>query len=435
MDTNEITFSPDIDTFLTMRGDAIYNAFSGGNNSGKSLVLKQIKLRFGKEAYLVGPQRFYHITELASQRFPDTDYDNWDSQFRSNASNKEYNFEQNFIDLGRILGNMKDLERIQLFELCGKLIGNKFTLKKRDEENELSLRYVDMDGQPLAVGSTGTRLLMTLLGLCMDKKFDTILIDEPELGLSPRIQGELGSFLSDPIRRKEYFPHLKRVFVSTHSHLMLDRKNISSNFVIRKTKDLIDITQLKEMADLHRLQFNLLGNSLEALFLPSAFIIVEGKTDRPYIARLVRLRHPDKNILVIEGQGDVKRAFRNLCVSMGDFWKSPLRPRTFIVLDSVHTAGTRSDLENIGAIPANIIEWNQNGIEYVYPPEILASIFNCSSNDINQIDILSDNVSMNGITKRKAELSESVVTNLTAESILPKEIEKKLLSPLRAAVE
>ncbi len=49
------------------------------------------------------------------------------------------------------------------------------------------MRYVDMDGQNLSVGSTGTRLLMTILGLCMDPAFESILIDEPELGLGPKI--------------------------------------------------------------------------------------------------------------------------------------------------------------------------------------------------------------------------------------------------------
>lgn len=431
----EIIFEPTIEALLAEREQAGYTAFSGGNNSGKSLVLKEIKLRLGMNAYLVGPQRFYHIAELATQRFNEQDYANWDAQFRSNAANKEYNFEQNFIDLGRILGGLKDVERNQLFELCSALIGNTFTLKKRDEENELSPRYVDMDGQNLATGSTGTRLLMTLLGLCMDKKFDVLLIDEPELGLSPRVQMTLGSFLADPARRREYFPHLKHVLVATHSHLMLDRQNITNNFIVSKKQEVISIRQVVEMSELHHLQFNLLGNSLEALFLPSAFVIVEGKTDKPYIGRLLQIHHPGKNVLVIEGQGDVKRVFRTLTTSMGDFWKSPFRPRVFVVLDSVHTVGTRTDLEKMGAVPSNIIEWEGNGIEYVYPRQVLSGIFQCSPEDLNNLEIDDDRVSMNGISRRKSHLCEEVVGSLNASTVLPDELTLKLLNPLARSID
>jgi predicted ATPase len=114
------------------------------------------------------------------------------------------------------------------------LIGSTFDLKRRDEDNELSPRYVDMDGQNLSVGSTGTRLLMTLLGLCMDEQFDVMLVDEPELGLSPRVQGELSRFFADKERRDQYFPHLKGIFVATHSHIFLDRSNIGNNFTVSK---------------------------------------------------------------------------------------------------------------------------------------------------------------------------------------------------------
>src|SRR5438552_1161001 len=99
-------------------------------------------MSFGRQAYMAGPTRFYHVAELSTQRFNVADYDGWESQFVQNSFNKEYNYEQNFIDLGRIVGSLKDVRRNQLFELCGELIGNKFTLKRRDEENELSPRYI-----------------------------------------------------------------------------------------------------------------------------------------------------------------------------------------------------------------------------------------------------------------------------------------------------
>ena len=321
-----------------------------------------------------------------------------------------------------------------MFTLCGSLIGSEFSLKKRDEDNELSLRYVDMDGQNLSVGSTGTRLLMTLLGLCMDEQFDVILIDEPELGLSPRIQGELARFFADGARRDEYFPHLKGIFVATHSHIFLDRWNIGNNFTVTKVDRDVEIRQVQSMTQLHDLQFNLLGNSLEALFLPSAFVLCEGKTDKPFIERLIELRHPGKRVLVLESQGDVKRMFRMLAQTLGDIYKSPFRDRTFVVLDSVHPAGTRGDLIGMGALPENIIVWDKNGIEYVYPPDVVAGVFSCGTGDLSSLHITDDEVSLNGVTRRKVALCGDVVSAMTTETKQSDELEKKLLGPLAIAL-
>jgi hypothetical protein len=426
----KLTFSPPIDEFIAGRKDAYYTTFSGGNNSGKSLVLKNMRTSLGRRAYMAGPQRFYHVTEIATQRFNKSDYDSWNNDFITQSRNEEHNYEHNFIDLGRIIGGLKDTKRNQLLELCGRMIGNNFTLQRRDPENELSPRYVDMDGQNLAVASTGTRLLMTLLGLCMDEEFDTILIDEPELGLSPRLQGVLARFFADKAQRAEYFPHLDRIFVATHSHLMLDKTNFSNNFVVTKEGQHIDVEQIKNVSDLHRLQFNLLGNSLEDLFLPSAIVICEGKTDKPFIERLLELRHPDKRILVIEGQGDVKRIFRNLTQSLGDMRKSPFRDRTYIILDSVHTKGTVQGLESLGAQPANIIVWDRNGIEYVYPPSLLREAFSCDEAALADLSTNADNVVVGRESIRKVVLGAEVIAKMRADTLQADELERKFLQPM-----
>lgn len=430
----EVDFDSSVTAFFTHAGTSHYTAICGGNNSGKSLALKQLKVTSGRRAYMVGPQRFYHVHELATQNFSKNDYDSWESQSQSNFRRKDVNTEQNFIDLNRIVGGLKDKQRNKLFKLCGDLIGAKFTLARTDPENELSPRYIDMDGLSIAVGSTGTRLLMTLLGICMDEEFDSVIIDEPELGLSPRIQTVLVDFLSDKPRRENVFPHLKRVIVATHSHIFLDKKSIRNNFIVKRDGALISIEQVDSISKLHELQFNLLGNSLESLFLPSAFVIVEGKTDKPYLEKLIAMRHPTRKILVIESQGDVKREFKNLCNSLGDITKSPFRSRIFVVLDSVNTVGTKDKLTRMGAIPDNVVVWNSNGIEYVYPVSLMCSIFTCSPNEIERIDISGDDVSFNGVDRRKTSLSAEIVSLLDAQTVVPEELEEKLLAPLALAI-
>lgn len=429
-----LVFEPNLQKFIADRQSAYYTTLSGGNNSGKSVLLKNMKIHLGRRAYMAGPQRFYHIYELTTQRWNPQDYDHWNDSFRQNFYQEEANTETNFIDLGRVVSALNDEKRQMLFELCGSLIGSHFQLKRRDEDNDLSPRYVDMDGQNLSVGSTGTRLLMTLLGLCMDEQFDVMLIDEPELGLSPRVQEQLARFFSDKERRDKYFPHLKGIFISTHSHIFLDRVNIGNNFIVQKSGRQVEIQKVQSIAQLHNLQFNMLGNSLEALFLPSAFIICEGKTDKPFIERLMQLRHPSRRVLVLESQGDVKRAFRMLSQSLGDIYKSPFRNRTFVVLDSVHTQGTKQDLLGMGAVEENIIIWNKNGIEYIYPSELLAEVFGCGVLGEQLLVIEGDEVSLNGIRRRKIELCSEILGKMDKNTKQCIELEEKLLNPIQVVL-
>lgn len=58
-----------------------------------------------------------------------------------------------------------------------------------------------MDGENLRYGSSGIRLVLTLLGILLDNRFPVILIDEPENGLSPHIQAALARFLGNQEQR------------------------------------------------------------------------------------------------------------------------------------------------------------------------------------------------------------------------------------------
>jgi predicted ATP-dependent endonuclease of OLD family len=307
-----IEFNPPIPTFNASRAGRPLTSIAGANNTGKSLVLKYLKQQLGRSAYLIGPNRFYHVYHFSSGIRDPNELDNFENQFNQSFAQAEHNHEQNFLDLNRIIIGLGNLRRERLFKLCGNLLGCTLSMKEVDHDNDLSPRYIDMDGQNISVGSTGTRLLMTILGICMDERFSTILIDEPELGLGPRVQQALVTFLVDPIERAKYFPHLASVYVATHSHLFLNRADIESNFVVSKMGNQISLTQIKNVSEFHRLQFNLLGNSLESMFLPSAIVVTEGKTDSEYIERVVGLKFPSNRILVSSSEGDLKRKIYNL---------------------------------------------------------------------------------------------------------------------------
>lgn len=434
MSKSQIEFNPSLQLFSQHRVEAPLTVLSGGNNSGKSLTLKWLKRTLGRTAYYMGANRFYHVYHFSTGMRDPNELESYENAFHSQFNQEEYNHENNPMDLNRIIMGLSDTRRAQLFSLCGQLIGNTFSMKKVDEQNDLSPRYIDMDGQNISVGSTGTRLLMTILGVCMDDRFDTLLIDEPELGLSPRVQQALAAFFDNQEERRRYFPHLRRIYLATHSHLFLSRSDISSNYVCEKTGARITLRRISTISDFHNLQFNLLGNSLEGLHLPSAIVIVEGKTDFAYVKRVVELKFPGRNLTVVSGNGDVKKVLHSVRQTLGDINRSPYTSRLFVVVDSVHPRGLKEELVGLGVKEENVIIWGQNGIEYLYPLNVLKSIFNCGDDAIRTLNLDGDRITVNGITKTKNELKDDVLRRLTADAELPQEFQSKLLTPLQSAI-
>jgi hypothetical protein len=389
----------------------------------------------GKTAYFVGTNRFYHVYHLSTGLRDSNELDQFESNFHSHFNDDSHNHEHNVFDLGRILQGLKDARRDQLFEICGALIGSTFSLQKVEAGNDLSPRYIDMDGQNLSVGSTGTRLLMTVLGLCMDDRFNTILIDEPELGLSPRVQAALSDFFQNPVQRAKYFPHLKRVFVASHSNLFLARADITSNYIVIKEGKRISLNRVQTIQEFHKLQFNLLGNTLESMFFPSAIVIVEGKTDFAYLDRVIGTRLAGRRVTVVSSGGDVKKRVYSLKETLGDFERSPFRSRVFVVLDKVHQPGLSDELQRLGVLASNIVIWPKNGIEYFYPPAVMQALFSCSTEQLTDLQIAGDVITLNGISKTKNDLATEVVKQLSEATSYPGELESQLLAPLKQSIE
>lgn len=431
-----LQFTPALDAFARVRAGTASTVLSGGNNSGKSLVLKYLKSTMGKTAYMVGSNRFYHVYHFSTSLRDPNELDQFESNFQSNFWNEQYNYEQNYIDLNRIIVGLTDQQRAALFELCSRLIGSTFSLKKLDPDNELSVRYIDVDGLNLSVASTGTRLLMTILGICMDDRFKTLLIDEPELGLSPRVQRALAQFLHDPEERGKYFPHLKQVVLATHSNLFLNRRDLAGNFIVSKSGSHVTLSAVDSMAEFHRLQFNLLGNSLDGLFFPAAIVYVEGTTDQKYLDRVIAQRFPGRNIVIVSAGSDseIKRKLYGLQESLGSLQASPLRNRVFVVVDSVHGRGLKDDLVKLGLTPDNFVAWTHNGIEYLYPNDALSAVYGCDLALLSELEMNGDRVSLNGLSFTKNELCENVLRLMGPMSVLPRELETKLLTPLAEAV-
>ena len=74
----------------------------------------------------------------------------------------------------------------------------------------------------------------------------------------------------------------------------------------------------------------------------------------------------------------------------------------------------------------SVVEWGENGIEYYYPVSILQTIFNDESLVAGDLKVSGDQVSHNGIEKKKSELCDAVLNKMTGSEQMDSEVEQLL---------
>ncbi len=331
------------------------------------------------------------------------------------------------MDVGQHIVTLTDIGRKKLFHICSDLIGEDITTKLVNESNsEFGGRYVSVGGIPLKLASSGTRLLIAMVAACLDEKISNLIVDEPEIGLSPRAQSAFANFLYDKRKRKEFFPHLSQIFISTHSHLFLDRKNIRNNFIVSKHNGLVCINQVKDAEHYDNLLFNMLGNSLEDLFLPSAIVLTEGISDQKFLSHLLKIHLPNVSIAVVHagGESEILKSVQILGQALGHRINNPYKYRFFAVFDQKHSANDkifrRSQIKM-----ENVTIWSKNGIEYFYPREVMSEIYGCGTDynsDEIKLDGIRNHVEFMGNTMTKDQLAIEVCRITTEHHHLDKEL-------------
>lgn len=412
--------------------DSEYSVLVGRNNCGKSFLLKTLTQQWGKNASYLGPARYQNFNLLGyytpNRNRKDEKWRQWQQQWQQ----QQQNIDNSPVNLQQAIAELSDEKRERLTEIIYALLGVKLEIRHTVDDNSMSQKYISCGGHNISYTSSGFRLIATLVTSLMDTDYDKFLIDEPELGISPEAQGILADFLFDRKHREKYFPHVKTIVFATHSTIFLDRNNISNNFTVEKKGDEISVKKVETQMDFNDIHFFLLGNRFETLYLPSAIILVEGKSDHSFIDRVLTLRYPGYLISVVPAHSDSRiKEILNIAKGLfADLQKSPYRDRIFVILDSTHTAGLPEQLITMGLTPNHIVKWPKNGIEYYYPPSIVDKIFGIGT----EIQITGDIISRNGISHSKAVLAEKVASLLDTATPMQSDFTQLFLAPLEAKI-
>lgn len=140
------------------------------------------------------------------------------------------------------------------------------------------------------------------------------------------------------------------------------------------------------------------------------------------------MRYHNLSVSLINATNDseMKRYANMVSQLFPELRNSPYRDRIFAVLDSVHGKDIVDTLAKKGIPEASIVRWSGNGIEYVYPPNIMAEIFGGEG----PISILGDEVTCKVTTIRKRELATRVADRLKPDTEYHPEMVSKLFSIL-----
>ncbi len=418
-------FSAETQKVLQQIRNAEYATLVGRNNCGKTYILKQLTQEIGMNASYLGPARYQNFN-LLGYFTPNRSRKQQRYNEFLNFWRQQQNMDNSPLNLQQAIAELSDARRESLREIVKLLLGTDMEILQTVPDNSMSQKYISTGGHNLSYSSSGFRLITTLITSLLDEEYDTFLIDEPELGISPEAQGVLADFFYDREHRSTYFAHIKTLVFATHSTIFLDRRRIANNFMVEKKGDEISVRQVLSQSDFNRIHFFLLGNRFETLYLPSVILLVEGKSDHTFIQRVLTVRFPNQQFSVINSNSDarMKEILNTAKNLLTDIQKSPYRDRIIAVLDSVHGQGLKEALISMGMLAENIVVWSKNGIEHVYPPAVLDEIYGVGGD----ITIQGDLVTRNGSSYSKAELAERVCARTNSTTVMSQEFEERLLS-------
>ena len=327
--------APGCESIVQTIRDSEYSVLIGRNNCGKSFILKTLAQHWGANASYLGPARYQNFNLLGYYTPNRNRKKERYNQFVTQWNNTHQNVDNSPINLQQAIAELSDSQRDTLTEIVKLLLGINLEVRDTVPDNRMSQKYISCGSHNISYTSSGFRLITTLVTSLLDAEYDTYLIDEPELGISPEAQGILADFLFDRAHRAKYFPHIKTLILATHSTIFLDRRHISNNYKVEKHGDEISIDRVQSQSDFNQIHFFLLGNCFETLYLPSSILIVEGKCDFKFIERVITQRYPMSQLSVIAANSD-SRIKEILNIARGlltDIQKSPYRDRIFVVLE------------------------------------------------------------------------------------------------------
>lgn len=130
----DVEFRPEIEALLAARRTTLSTVFSGPNNSGKSLILKQMVTTLGHRACLLTCNRYSQVDVINTQQSHGSDERRQHhDQIVNQLESGHFHDDQNPRQLEQLIRGLTDDQQDRLFTLAGELLGTKVQLLRTDQ--------------------------------------------------------------------------------------------------------------------------------------------------------------------------------------------------------------------------------------------------------------------------------------------------------------
>jgi len=411
--------------------DGDLNIFVGINNSGKSRILEYLNRKFGDKIDYISPDRL-RVKPKPTFQFSQNIYDLINQLAGSRKSHPETGEVPGPDPIDEIVG-LKKRDREILRDWHNKYF-EEMTWGRTDEDNDWEVPTIRIGGRIPGEQGSGSRAVFSLLVKLFDPKRPILAIDEPELSVEPPTQKKLFE-LFQIVSQGEGNLLKKKIFIATHSHLFLDRKNIKNNFVVKRTENNVEIEQITTRERMYEVVLRLLGNSPTDLFFPSNIIVVEGPSDKIFLKKVMNLLEDSlrsRNIVFhpAKGESEVPRAAITITqlITTADYL--PIyKERTCVLFDAQdgprYMNQTKSALND--SVNERVKQLRKGYIELYYPKEIIKNITGFSE-DTSTLDTelqkfaKEEQDTLGGFKITKVELAQRIVSQLSSIDQIDQEI-------------
>lgn len=395
---------------IVLPADKNFFVIVGANNSGKSTFLREVIKTNNEDSYLVSVNR----TSLTGEGALDKNYTKNMSSYLAKLVQQEDDNQISQTQPLQDFFNLKDKEREPIISWYNKYFPNEITEEREDSDNQASSMQLKINSHSITKQGSGMRATLEIFIKLLDPKIKILCIDEPEMGLEPKLQKYLFQAIKD--RASEH----KKIIVSTHSHHFIDTDEKYNNYVCYRNSS--DDICLKPVDDLKNVIFRLLGNTLSSFLLPENILIFEGPSDTTYLNKCLTLL--DKTQYGVHnsgGNGNVKYAINSITnfLKFNEKNLPVYKNNTFVIVDNPRKDTIVLEWKRLLGADEKLLVLSKDAIEYYYPEYILKDIFSTTDN-IDEIakGYLSKNPnSYNGITISKTKLATAVCEKIKTEDL------------------
>lgn len=283
-------------------------------------------------------------------------------------------------------------------------------------------QLVKVNNIDIHLHGAGIRCVLPILAALTSPDIKVVIVDEPELSLEARAQKVLKGLLLESVDNG------KIIILATQSHLFLHKSKPDKNYEITND-DKFNIKKLVNRKELFDLTYNLLGNSLEDLFFPSNFLIVEGASDQVICEKVAHLLNtPIGKVKVISARGidnvsDSYKAIENSLIPLvAD--DSPYSKKVVVLLDKPIKATTIKKVKDIKKHLGNrCFVLDKSSIEEYVPESIFKKAGRDKDDDLKEIKEINNAYKYNkgeGAKKLKSikkEISSAIVNALELKDL------------------